>query len=56
MNSSSYRFAEATRAIATRWKFSAGKRAGKPSADLLEFIFVFSPGKAVEIIGPLHEP
>jgi hypothetical protein len=55
MCSSSYRFAEAARSVAPRWKFSPGTRDGKVSGDVLEFILFFSPGKEVQIVGPLYK-
>jgi len=55
MSSSSYRFADVARKAAIDWKFKPGRRDGKPSADLLEFVLIFDPEKQVEVLGPLYE-
>ena len=55
MSSSSYRFSDAAKQAAAKWKFKPGRKDGKKSADLLEFILYFDPAKDVEIVGPLYE-
>ena len=55
MCSSSQRFSEAVRIGVKRWKFLPGRRDGRLSDDLLEFVIVFAPDKETKIIGPLYE-
>lgn len=55
MNSSSWRFRAAACAAAEKWKFVAGKRDGRPSGGLIQFVFFFAPGKEVKVVGPLNE-